>query len=221
LFALVLNKKNIRIAIYDEASGSLKTVHEINDDTNLSSFAEPPSYKERRGKIVKTKEIDDIKKLIKELDKGSEAIMLYVDKKGKLILTVGTYDLIKMNSTSGTSAAFENSITRFNPNASPGVNYMGGGWEKVPIYKPGVPSHITTSARYFKSTEFKLMLDPINFNLVRGYAPESINDQIKDYLETVNNSIARTQFTLNGKQYFGFYDRQEKAYIIEEIFIRN
>lgn len=218
LFSLVLNKKNIQIATYDIASGKQLKNFEISESTN-TAFAKYPSQEERKGKDFREKDIDDIKKLIKLFDKGSEAIVATQDKKGRIIITVGTYDPITPPSSVGSFQKQPDLFEGTTRNASGGA---------VPImrsmpyrYVPGSPIHTSQLANYYSSTTFKLMLDSTGTNLVKGVAPISEISQIKDYMNEVDaKAEAKNQFSVNEKQYFGYYSRELKTYLIEEIFIR-
>lgn len=218
IYALVLNKKNIRIAIYNAETAQLLKTHEINDATDLNTLAEVPLIEERRGKRTGEKEIDNIKKLIKLLDKGSEAIMLNKSSKGNLVITIGTYDLIPISS----GGAPPTKVTSMSFTPLPGANNTkSGNVYTVTREIPGRPSFTSYSANFYMSTHFKLMIDPTTLNFVKGQAPSSTNDQIKDYMIDVSKKArAINQFSVNGKQYFGYYNQDEKEYIIEEIIIR-
>ena len=218
LYSLVLNKKNIRIAIYNIQTSALLKTHEINENTNPATFAEMPVIEERRGKRTEEKSIDDVKKLIRALDKGSEAIMMYKDKKGRIVVTIGTYDMIPMQS-GGSSGSTQHTMSS---TPQPGAhNFRQGGMYLVTYYTPGRPSHTFYSANFYKSTRFKLLVDPATLNFAKGMAPLSATDQIKDYMSDVSKKAeAKNQFNVNGKEYFGYYDRELKMYMIEEIIIR-
>lgn len=217
LYSLVLNKKNIRIAIYNSSTGDLLKIHEINENTNMATFAQMPIVEERRGKRTDEKSIDDPKKLIRSLDKGSEAIMMYMDKKNRLVISIGTYDMIPI-STGGSSPSYQNVPSTYALNSS---STRAGALYNTTYYTPGKPSYTTYNANYYKSTNFKLLLDPTTLNLVKGAAPNSVVDQIKDYMSTISKKAeAKNQFSVNDKEYFGYYDKEMKTYFIEEIIIR-
>ena len=56
---------------------------------------------------------------------------------------------------------------------------------------------------------------------MKGAAPNSVVDQIKDYMSTISKKAeAKNQFSVNDKEYFGYYDKEMKTYFIEEIIIR-
>jgi len=219
LYSLILNKKNIRIAVYNSQNGTLLKTHEINDQTNLTNFAGAPVTETRLGKRTDQKDIDDVKKLIKILDKGSEAIMLYKDQKGRFIVTVGTYDLMGLQSGGDT---YLESYYSSSGRAGPGVSVQQAGNKYfITVRRPDYPTVITYNANFYKSTRFKLMFDPNDHNLIKGVASPSLNDQIKDYVAEISKKAqAKIQFSVDGKQYFGFYDKEMKMYMIEEIMIR-
>jgi gamma-glutamyltranspeptidase len=88
-------------------------------------------------------------------------------------------------------------------------------------YTPGIPMHTTALANYYNSTYFKILLNPATLvATTKGKIPVSINDQIKDYMDdTDKKATAKKQFAIGDKQYFGYYDRDSKEYIIENIMI--
>jgi hypothetical protein len=213
--SLILNKKNIRIALYD-MDGNLKKNHEINDKSDISAFAQSPISTERRGKKTSENEITDVKKVIKSLDKGSEGITVSMDKKGRLIITVGTHDPIQVSSGGGslgtrhTNVALNSTSTQVGPNSY-----------ETSYNRPGNSSYSKYGANFYKSLQFKLMIDPSSFNIVKGLAPPSVADQVKDYLSEIDSKAqAKNQFQMNGKEYYGFYVPADKMYVVEEIFIR-
>src|SRR5688572_7159091 len=57
LYSLVLNKRNIRIAIYDPVTGKFLKSHEINEDSNTEAFAAPPVQVIREGSRLREKNI--------------------------------------------------------------------------------------------------------------------------------------------------------------------
>jgi hypothetical protein len=77
------------------------------------------------------------------------------------------------------------------------------------------------SARYYKTTYFKLLLDPKTLKPVHGRVPALVGDQVKDYIDDSDKRAkAAKQFAMADRQYYGFYDRDGLAYVIEEISIR-
>ncbi len=217
LATLILNKKNIRIALYDK-EGNLKKIHEINDNTDMSAFAQSPVMTTRSGKKTQEQDITDLKKVIKSLDRGSEAIMINEDKKGRLIITIGTHDPVQQSGggssgewrTAQTNIPISNSSTKVGPNSY-----------ETTVYRPGISSYSKYGANFYKSLQFKIMVDPATLNLVKGLAPPSVADQIKDYIAEVDaKAQAKNQFQLNGKEYYGYYLTEDKTYVVEEIFIR-
>jgi hypothetical protein len=217
LFSLVLNKKNIRIAVYDPATGNLLKTHEINEDTDPETFAEIPFTENRSGGVGDLKKVDNPRKVIKMLDKGSEGIMVYKYNKGELIITIGTYDVYKTSYPG--SDPVHNTYYSHDP-ISPSSRYAGGGlYTNDYIFRPGFPSITRYRANFYKSTQFKLMLDYSTLNLVNGEAPFSVNNKIKDYINN-GKGLVTNQFHINEKQYIGFYNSDRMEYVIEEIFIR-
>ena len=64
-----------------------------------------------------------------------------------------------------------------------------------------------------------MLLDPTTFNVARGRIPLSENEQIKNYVEAqdASRTVHKKQFGIGDNQYYSFYDRDAKAYIIEQI----
>lgn len=218
LFALVLNKKNIRIAIYSLPDGNLLKTHEVNDESNFGMFAYQPVYEERRGTKAKEKEYDEIKPLIKAFTKGSEGLTVTKNKNGQYVVTAGTYDLIQLSSGGGSGwvGGFQRAAPMPGSIAAPMVT-----WNPYMYYRPGVSGYTRTSARYYTTSYFKLLLDPKTLNVTRGRVPVTTGDQIKDYLETIDKKAKATnQFVLGDNQYYGYYNRDAMAYTIEQITIR-
>lgn len=216
LFSLLLNKKNIRLAVHDLQSGSLQNKLEINDDANFSLFAQAPVTERRYGKKDDAKDVTELKKLIKALTKGTEGVMVYENKTGQLVVTIGTYDLIPVSSggSGGWQGGFEKT-TIGNTSNGP-ITAMT--WNPNMYYRPGAPSYTTTSARYYTTTYFKLLLDPATLKPARGRVPQPVAEQVKDYIEGVDSKAKATnQFAMGKDQFYGYYDRDTKAYVIDQI----
>lgn len=217
LFSLILNKKNIRVAVHDLQTGELITKHEINEDNGAELFAQLPVTERRYGKREDLKDIEDVKKLIKLLTRGTEGLMVTENKTGQLVVTVGTYDLIPLPSGGGGATwvgGFQNSLT---PSPNGGAN-LTTTWNPHMYLRPGAPSFATTSARYYTTTYFKLLLNPTTMKTAKGRLPMPVADQIKDYIETVDKKAKATnQFCIGKSQYYGYYDRDAKEYVIEQI----
>jgi hypothetical protein len=223
LFSLVLNKKSIRIVVNEVSSGAMLGKIEINDDAALDLFADGPMAERRYGKKTNTKEITDVKKLIKEFNRGTEGLMVSENKAGQLILTVGTYDLIPLN-TGGSSGGYSGGWQQGSMSVTPGIANHGATssavsvWNPTMYYRPGTPGYTTTNARYYNTTSFKMLLDPKSFKNVRGRVPVSVPDQIKDYMEGVDSKAKATnQFSIGNTQYYGYYDKDAHNYVVEQI----
>lgn len=224
LYSLILNKKSIRIAIQDLASGRMLNHIEITDDAGLNLLAETPITERRMGNHVDAKDVDDLKKVIRAFTKGTEGIMVSQMPNGRLVLTAGTYDPIKMQ-TGGSGPQY---MGGFQPSGSPavynapitssGAVYMA--YNPYMYMLPGRPAFTTTSARYYTTTYFRLLLDPVTFRPVKGQVRRPVADQIKDYVDdTDKKSKATNQFAIGKNQYYGFYDRDAQEYVIEQIHI--
>ncbi|HEV7621185.1 MAG TPA: hypothetical protein VGO09_05610, partial [Flavisolibacter sp.] len=210
------------IAVHDLSTSTLLNKFEITEESGTNLFAKAPVTERRLGKKVNEKDVDDIKKLIKALTKGTEGIMVSENKLGKLIVTVGTYDFIPLSHGGGGSWAggFQQTQMTGSPNlASTGSTVYT--WNPNMYYRPGLPGYSTTSARYYNTTYFKILLDPSTLKVARGSVPEPMSEQIKDYIETIDiKSKATNQFSIGKDQYYGYYDRDTKSYIIDQVRIR-
>jgi hypothetical protein len=223
LFSLVLNKKSIRIVVNDVNSGAMLGKLEINDDAAMDMFADGPVAERRMGNKANTKEITDVKKLIKGFNRGTEGLMVTENKAGQLILTVGTYDLIPM-STGGSSGSWQGGWQQSSVSVTPGISNHGATssavsvWNPNMYYRPGTPGYTTTNARYYNTTSFKILLDPKSFKNVRGRVPIPVPDQIKDYIAGTDlKAKATNQFSIGNNQYYGYYDRDAHNYVVEQI----
>jgi hypothetical protein len=220
LFSLILNKKDIKIAVYNENDGSLINKMVLKEDDGLAALALPPVSDIRMGKTRKETDVDNLKKVIKAFTKGTEGLSVGTNKDGQYIVQVGTYDLVPMSTGGGGgyTGGFQ-----ANPAYSPMVNSQPMQvYNPFMYYTPGNSGYMTTSARYYKSMYFKVLMDSATLKTVHGRVVESIGEQIKDYMDDTNNPRAKAakQFTIGGKQYYGYYDKDQVAYVIEEIMIR-
>jgi len=221
LFTLVLNKKDIRIAVYDQQSGALINKTVLSDDDAMASLAQTPVSESRMGNKRKAVDIDNFRKVISAFKTGTEGLTVSVNKTGQYILQVGTYDPIVISSGGGGGSwqgGFEHNPTYIPGSTAGGMPLQ---WNPNLYYRPGVSSYMTTSARYYKTIYFKMLLDPTTLKPARGRVPDSIGDQIKDFVDDTNQKTKATkQFSMSGKEYYGFYDKDQAAYVIQEIMIR-
>jgi hypothetical protein len=192
LFSLLLNKTEIRVVLHDLQSGQLLKQFRFTDDAGMELLAQPPVSETRLGKKTSEKELD-IKKLIREL-------------------TRGTYDLIK---SGGGGGSWDRD---WRLTSTPGTSVTGYTWTSVMSYRPGAPSYTRPDARYYTTAYSRMLLDPGTLNVARGRIPTPETDQIKDYIETIGTKVRATnQFSIGTDQYFGYYDREAKAYLIDLI----
>ena len=216
IFSLILNQKNIRIAVYEAETGKLIKTHEINEDTETGTFAEMPFTESRSGSMGDYKSIGNPKKVIKAFDDGSAGIMAY-KYNGEIVITIGTYSSYKIQSPG--SDPMRTTTTSTTP-ISPYSRYAGGGLYQTddPFFRPGSPSVTRYRANFYKSTQIKLKLNSSTLNLASGEAPFSVNNKIKDYMGGIG--FMKNQFHINEKQYIGYYNDNQKVYVIEEISTR-
>lgn len=221
VFALILNKKDIKIAVYNAADGSLLNKVVIDGDNGLDLLAEPPVTETRMGKARKDEDVGDLKKVIRAFTRGTEGLTVGTNKNGQFVLQVGTYDLVPVNTGGGMAGHWQGGF-----DYSSGVHTASGQpmptWNMYQTYVPGNSGFMVTSARYYKTTYFKVLLDPKTLKPVHGRVPALVGDQVKDYIDDSDNKRikAAKQFAVADRQYYGFYDRDRLAYVIEEISIR-
>lgn len=226
LFSIIITQKSIRIITQEASSGKVMGKQEINEESGFGIYAKFPVNEVRRGKKVDEKDVDDIRKLLKSFNKGTEGILVMQNEKKQLVIVAGTYDLIPM-SYGGSSGGYTGGFQQGSVAVTPGISNHGATRSAVSVYnptmnyRPGTPSYTTTSALYYNTTYFKLLTDSTGSKIVKGKVPLTNAEQIKDYLQDTNQkAIATNQFSLDGKEYYGFYDKESKAYVIEEIKLR-
>lgn len=211
LYSMMLNKKNIRIAVHDVASGEVLRKLEINEDEGVEMIAVAPVSEIRMGKQAIAKDVDNIKKVIRAFTRGAEGLMVSQVPGGKLVLTAGTYDAVPSYYT-GAGGRVEERVSAPGPTPANGIPVT------YTVYRPGYSAYIKPSARFYSSTYFKMQLDPVTLKVAKGRLVTPVSAQIKDYIEGIDSKAKATnQFTLDQNQYYGYYDRDLHAYIVELI----
>jgi len=223
LFSLLLNKKTIRISAHELPSGRLLNKFEFTDESGTNQFAEYPITERRMGKHADAKDLDDIKKVIRAFTKGTEGLMVARTDAGKLVVTAGTYDMIPMGGGGGGMAGgywTGGMVTSSDPYAHNGISTTYQPIREFVV--PGAPIYTMKSARYYTTTYFKMLLDPVTLKVTKGRVPRPVADQIKDYVDdTDKKAKATNQFAIGKNQYYGFYDRDMQEYVIEQIRLYN
>jgi hypothetical protein len=219
LYSVLGDKKTFRITAHDLATNTLLVKYEFDEQSGSEQLAQPPVKEERYGRKLHSKEAT-MKNIIKDFlnSEGNLAILVARTESGQVLLTAGTYGHINYGGGSAMPrymGGFDHSSTTNIPNigAVPNFNpYM---------YRlPGNPTIGTTSARDYFTTHFSMLLDSGSLKAGKGRVPVAVGDQIKDYLgDTDKKSKATNQFAIGKKQYFGYYDRESQAYVIEQISI--
>jgi len=202
----------------------------LNEDDALASLAESPVEETRMGKHAKSKDVESLRRVIKVLTKGTEGLTISTNKAGQFIVTVGTYDLVPINTGGGGGGGghFQGGYQSV-PNMHQGMDAGGRptGPTLTSVYNPtmywvpGNSSYMSTSARYYKTTYFRMLLDPRTLQPAHGRVTNSVGEQVKDYMDDWDAKTSATkQFAIKDKQYYGRYDKDGLAYIVEEIMIR-
>jgi hypothetical protein len=130
--------------------------------------------------------------------------------KRQLIVTIGNYDLFKTSIPGSSAGGYQYTLSGYDGSGAyvynPNLNY-----------RPGTLSTIT-SAGYYASTYFKLLMDSNGSKIEKGKLTKSVTDQVKDYLKTIDPKVKATnQFNIGERQFYGYYNKDEKSYIVEEI----
>lgn len=226
LFSLIVNKKGIQVAVHNAVTGKLITKQEINEESDFGIFAQPPVAEAHMGKTSDQRDVNDMKRLLKQFNRGTEGIMVTRNEKGQYIVTIGTYDLVTLR-TGGSSGGYTGGYTPSSMAVTPGITNHGATrsgvmtYDPHKYYRPGAPALSSTNALYYTSTYFRLLLDGTAYKQVKGKAPMPAADQIKEYLRGSNlKAKATNQFAIGAKQYYGYYDKDAKSYVIEEIRLR-
>jgi hypothetical protein len=216
LYTLLLNKENIRVTLNDLRNNrKLISNFEMNEDqNNYEILATPPVIESRMGKQIRLKDVSRFKQLVRAFTNGREGVMVHPLPNGKLMVRVGTYDLMQLGGSSGGWVGGWEKTG--NPNGGQTMIY-----NPALYYRPGMTTSSQTNSRNYVQVYFKYMLDPITFKPAKGRAPEEVGKQIKDYIEEVDKKAkAKNQFAIGKNQYYGFYQPELKTYIIEQIKIQ-
>jgi hypothetical protein len=164
LFSIIITPKSIRIISQEAGNGKVTGKQEINEESSFGIYAKAPVNEVRRGKKVDEKDVDDMKKLLKSFNRGTEGIMVMQNDKKQLVIIAGTYDLIQMSS-GGSSGGYTGGFQQGSVAVTPGISNHGATRSAVSVYnptmnyRPGTPSYTTTNALYYNTTYFKLLTD--------------------------------------------------------------
>lgn len=212
LFTLALNKKNIQVAVYNLQDGQLMMQQDITEENYEKLLSVLPVSKERKGSKEKEEEVEEYKKLVKALTKGTEGLLVTKNAANQYIITVGTYDHIII--PSGGSIGSTHISTTVNASS-----YGGAVPASSFVYTPGVSRYTTGGSNYYKTTSFTLLLNAAALTPVKGKVKPTAGDQIKDYMDGRSGRVKK-QFSKGDKQYLGYYDKDSETYVIENIPIR-
>jgi hypothetical protein len=217
--SLYTSKKRTKIALYSLLTNKLLKQYEICESCPFSEFALAPTRVERRGKKIDESLVENPKKIVKEFYKGAEGLAVRKTKEGNLVITAGTFDFLPVGN-GFSSSSYQTSIG--SPiSAGSGNSTQLSGTNMFVSYVPGHPTTTSGIANFYKSTYFKLLLDPVSFNTVKGDAGKSETEQIKNYIDEVSKKARATnQFSMDGKQFYAYYEKDLKAYVVDEILIK-
>jgi hypothetical protein len=210
LFSLVQTNGTLVATTHDMATGKLVAQHPIATSADFNVFNEAPRTYRQVKKWQKNTDVTSLKNLLHILSNGRRGLTVEKNALGQYILTGGTYDVLQ-------AAGLQSGSYRggFSTSRNSGETYF----DPAKDYLPGQSSGFAGDAAY-TTTSFQIVLDSAAVNVVHEKNVASPSLQIEEYLKTMNEKAsAPTQFNLDGKQYFGYYDRQQKTYVIEEILI--
>jgi len=221
LFSLIYNKKNLRLVIHNAATGELVHTQEINEESDLSMFAQVPMFINRNEKARKdeTREIP-VKKLISNFNDGWTWMGVFATQinKGQYIVTIGTHYIeFHAGGEGGWQGGWEKTTT----NLGGGNSIQTTTYNSFKYYRPGSSSYVNTNN--YRTSYCRLLLDSTDCKIAKGNVPVPVPDQIKEYVHTINPEAklkATNQFSIGEKQYFGYYNADEKAYVVEEIQVK-
>lgn len=212
IFSLVLNKSNIQLAAYNRADLAVLWKQEINEGNIASLASSAPIFEKREGEKKVEKDVENIGSMLKSFDKLSDGLTVSKSSTGQFILTVGTYEPIMR--VSGGSSGYKTSL---GTSATGTSTNMGSVYANT-VYTPGISTY-SRNANHYKTTSFKLLLEPSELKVIKGRIPSSVSDQVKDFMVEKKGGL-KNQFTLNGQQYMGYYDNDAEMYIIYLITIK-
>ncbi len=215
VYSVLIDKKTLRITGNDLASHTLLVKYEFDEKSGSEQLTQPPVKEDRYGRKLHSKEAS-IKNIIKDFSSGSGLLGVIVARteSGQLVLTAGTYMPIFMG---GGGGSFTGGYVQDRPTSFPNSGAQLR-WDPYKYGIPGNPGSSTPDARYYFTTHFSLLLDPTSLKAGKGKLPVPVGDQIKDYLDDAEKkSKATNQFAIGKNQYFGYYDKDSQAYVIEQI----
>jgi hypothetical protein len=214
LYLLNTSKNKIEIGIFDLASGKLIKKHDITESSTIP-FVETPVEITTRGRLSKKNVITSNKELCKELFRGSTGMAVAINSKGELILTGGVYN--KENrvtsgyyaggmtqstmTTGGTHAGSNVPVTRTYTDFNSMANYREG-----------------SSYSFTRTVSFKVIVDPVSFDIVKSNDKLSGLDKINEMIESIDDkSQAQNVFALDNKHYLSYYLPSAKTFYIKEM----
>lgn len=216
LFSVILDKKTIRVSVHDLLSAKLLNVYEIKDDESFNRLATDAMYTRRYGMFVSEKPVESFSKVLRAFSKGTEGVMVNKGKSGMIELTVGTYDVLQNAGHGGhvrDDSGFKTQTEFQNGRYQPVTKYV-----VKQVYCPGHGSTLAPHTRYFTSTTFKMVIDPKTLKVTNKKPSTSVNEQIKNYIsDSELTAKASTQFSFGGKEYYGYYEKESRSYMIDEI----
>lgn len=213
IFSLSVSRKALRIGVYDGASGkALKTI-EMTEENYTKLLSVQPEETIRKGSKEDEKDLDDYKALLKELDKRTSGILVTKTPDGRYKITIGTYDHIVERTSSGGGITTGISTV---PGGTAGSIATGGATYFVSNYVPGISTYTTGGSNYFRTATCTMLLDPATLAPVKGKVRPSPGTQIKDFMDNRDGTMRR-QFSIGGKEYFGYYNKDNEAYEVVNI----
>ncbi|HCZ34476.1 MAG TPA: hypothetical protein DHV26_00950 [Cytophagales bacterium] len=215
-YTVNLIDKSIYLEIHDSSGTKLKTI-EINELNIQSITNETGTYEEHKWSDVKSDPVDDFKKLLKAFRKGNLGITAEKRSNGNILVTIGTHDMLPIGSYSpGSSFTSVSSVPQGYGNHTTSTGNMIGPNLSLNIHRTTGISSYSRDSEYYKSTNFKLMLDGTKLTPVKVSIPESVADQVKRQIGDTGSGII-SQFRFLGKEYLGYYESGADEYYFKQI----
>lgn len=219
LYSLVLSDKSVQVIVHDPANGKLVAKHEFNEGTDFSIFALGPVRDFALG-MPNPKSIDNFRKLMKELDNGTASIIASLNEKGEIILTAGSYKSLPGDRKPGDyMGGFEKDWGEVGSGRYP-TGFVPMRYNPFLNYFPGPSTDMKIPSTKYDATYFKLLVDPSGSRLIKGQISERKMPVTSYRLNDIQKWSALSWFAIGSRTFIGYYHRDEKEYMIDEINMR-
>lgn len=211
LYVLNVCKEAIEIGVFDPSNDKLLSKHVIRESDALS-FLDNPTKNTSVGRREREKDLS-AKELIIALSKGSVGIAVSKNINGNVVLTCGTYDETSVGGGGYYAGGFSTT------NAPTGQTHTGSNvpvTRPVSTFDPNKNYKTTKSTKATFTSSFRMVLDKEKLSVLEDQPVESRFDKMMSYYHT-SKAPVKNLIGLKGKIFFGYFDAQKMAYVIEEI----